>query len=62
MGALITAMLPLITNLTPVLVAAIQRMKDQSGLTTDQIIIATGITLDENDKKLIDDLVRLGVL
>jgi hypothetical protein len=62
MIALITALLPLISNLTPVLIAAIQRIKAQSSLTTEQIIASTGVTLDENDEKLIEDLIRLGVI
>jgi len=62
MSALIIALLPLITNLTPVLVAAIMRIKAQGGKTTAEIIADAGVTLDENDRKLIEDLVRLGVL
>lgn len=62
MPALIIALLPLITNLTPVLIAAIQRIKAQGGLTTDEIIAQAGVQLDANDQKLIDDLKRLGVI
>ena len=62
MLVLITALLPLITSLTPVLIAAIQQIKAQSGQTTDEIIAQTGVILDSNDKKLIEDLKRLGVL
>lgn len=62
MPALIIALLPLITNLTPVLIAAIRRIKAQGGLTTDQIIAQAGVQLDLNDQKLIDDLKRLGVI
>lgn len=62
MGALITALLPMITNLTPVLISTIMHIKAQSGKTTEEIIADAGITLEANDRKLIEDLVRLGVL
>lgn len=62
MGALIIGLLPLITNLTPVLVSAIQHIKSQTGKTTDEILAAAGVTLDENDRKLVEDLKRLGVI
>lgn len=62
MPALIIALLPLITNLTPVLIATIQHIKAQSGMSTDEILAAAGVQLDLNDQKLIDDLKRLGVI
>lgn len=62
MTALIIALLPLITNLTPVLVAAIQHLKAQSGMSTDEILAAADVVLSENESKLIEDLKRLGVI
>jgi hypothetical protein len=62
MLALLIALAPMITNLTPAVVALIQQIKAQGGLTTDQIIANAGVTLVANDQKLIDDLKRLGVI
>ena len=62
MSALIIALLPLITNITPVLIAAITHLKAQTGKTTDEILADAQVTLDANDAKLIEDLKRLGVI
>lgn len=62
MNALLVALLPLITNLTPLLIAAISHIKAQSGQTTDEIIAAAGVVLESNEQKLIEDLKRLGVI
>lgn len=62
MTALLAALLPLISNLTPLLITAISHIKAQSGQTTDEIIASAGVVLDSNERKLIEDLKRLGVL
>ena len=61
MAALI-ALLPVLIQYTPVLIAAIQHIKGQTGQTTDEIFTTAGMILDANDQKLIDDLKRLGVI
>ena len=55
-------LLPQLIQFLPVLVAAIQHIKAQTGKTTDEIIADAGATLDANSVKLIQDLARLGVL
>jgi len=62
MSALLIALLPLITNLTPMLILAISHIKAQGGQTTDEIIANAGVVLDANDKKILEDLIRLGVI
>jgi hypothetical protein len=62
MGALIIALLPMITNLTPVLIAALSHIKEQSGQTTEEILASAGVVLEANDQKLIEDLIRLHVI
>lgn len=61
MPALI-ALLPFLTQFTPVLIAAIVHIKQQTGKTTDEIFSEAQITLDSNAAKLIEDLKRLGVI
>ena len=51
-----------ISTMFPMVIAAIGHIKAQSGKTTEQIIADAGIRLDENDQKLLEDLIRLGVL
>lgn len=58
-AALITALLPLIQNLTPVLIAALQHVRKQKDKTTLQIIEDAGIILQDNERKLLEDLIRL---
>ena len=43
----------------PIVLDLIQRIKSQSGMTTEQIFERAGITLDENKKMLLEDLDRL---
>lgn len=61
-AALITALLPLVSNLTPVLIAALQHVRSQKDKTTLQIIEEAGIILQENERKLLEDLIRLGAV
>ena len=46
----------------PRIIELIQHIKAQSGKTTEQILDEAGATLSENDRKLLEDLSRLGVL
>ena len=41
--------------------ALIKHLKEQGGKTTDQILADAGATLDENDKMLLEDRIRLGM-
>lgn len=47
----------------PEIVAAVANLikyiKEQSGMTTDQILERAGATLDENEKMLLEDQIRL---
>lgn len=49
----------------PEIVAAVANLikyiKEQSGMTTDEILVRAGVTLDENEKMLLEDQIRLGV-
>jgi len=56
------AVLPQLIGFLPVFIAAWQHIKAQSGKTNDEILADAGATLDANDRKLIEDLIRLGVL
>lgn len=64
---IITNLLPLIpiggggeaTALAQVAAELIQRIKSQSGMTTDEILDRAGVTLDENKRMLLEDLERL---
>ena len=40
--------------------AMIKYIKEQTGLTTDEILDRAGVTLDENEKMLLDDKASLG--
>ena len=40
--------------------AMIKYIKEQSGMTTDQILERAGVTLDDNEKMLLEDKIRLG--
>jgi hypothetical protein len=67
----LTKLIPLATPLipgagaAPELVAAvaalIKHIKEQSGKTTDQILADAGVTLDDTDKMLLEDRIRLGM-
>jgi hypothetical protein len=48
------------TALMEIALKLIQRIKSQSGMTTDQIIDRAGLTLAENKIKLAEDTARLG--
>lgn len=38
----------------------IKYIKEQSGMTTDEILAKAGVTLDENEQMLLEDQIRLG--
>ena len=38
----------------------IKYIQQQSGMTTDEILTRAGVTLDENEKMLLEDQIRLG--
>lgn len=57
--ALLLKLLPFITNITPVIVAALAAIRAQSNMTTAEIFAHAGSTLDANEKKLLEDLERL---
>lgn len=61
MGGLI-ALLPSLLNFLPVFISAWQHIRAQTGKTNDEILADAGATFDANSKKLIEDLIRLGVL
>lgn len=46
--------------LIQIAIQLIERIKSQSGMTTDQIIDRAGLTLAENKIKLAEDTARLG--
>lgn len=56
---LINALLPLFSNLEPLLVAVIAELKAQSGLTSEQILDKASATLDETGKALLAEQLRL---
>ena len=64
---IITNLLPLVpgaagnqaTALAPIALDLIQRIKSQTGMTTEEILDRAGATLDENKKMLLEDLERL---
>jgi len=66
---IITNLLPLIPGagagggqamaLAQVAADLIQRIKSQSGMTTEEILDRAGVTLDQNKQMLLDDLERL---
>lgn len=62
MPALLIALLPLIPNLLPLFIQAINQIKGQTGLTTDQIFAQAGVNIDDTDKIVIDELKRIGVI
>lgn len=45
----------------PIVADLITRITSQSGMTTEEIFQRAGVTLDDNKKMLLEDLVRLGV-
>jgi hypothetical protein len=40
--------------------AMIKYIKEQTGMTTDEILERAGVTLDKNEKMLLEDKIRLG--
>ena len=64
---IITNLLPLVpgaagnqaTALAPIALELIQRIKSQTGMTTEEILDRAGATLDENKKMLLEDLEKL---
>jgi hypothetical protein len=64
---IITNLLPLIpgaagndaTALAPIALELIQRIKSQTGMTTEAILDRAGVTLEENKRMLLEDLERL---
>jgi hypothetical protein len=40
--------------------AMIKYIKEQTGMTTDEILERAGVTLDKNEKMLLEDKLRLG--
>ena len=64
---IITNLLPLVpgsagnqaTALAPIALELIQRIKSQTGMTTEEILDRAGATLDENKRMLLEDLERL---
>lgn len=48
----------------PEIVAAVANLikyiKEQSGMTTDEILARAGVTLEDNEKMLLEDEIRLG--
>lgn len=63
MGPLLKIILPG-AGAAPEIVAAVLAMikyiKEQTGMTTDEILARAGDTLDANEKMLLDDLISLG--
>ena len=67
----LTKLIPLAAPLVPgagaapeivaAVAALIKHIKEQSGKSTDQILADAGVTLDENDKMLLEDRIRLGM-
>jgi hypothetical protein len=39
--------------------ALLKHIHDQNGMTTDQILAQAGVTLDEDEKELLEDQIRL---
>jgi hypothetical protein len=66
---LLTQLAPLAASFVPgageiaaiaaIVAQLIAYIKQQSGMTTDQILDRAGVTLDENEKELLADLARL---
>ena len=42
--------------------ALLKYIHDQNGMTTDQILAQAGVTLDEDEKELLEDQIRLAGL
>jgi hypothetical protein len=67
----LTKLIPLAAPLVPgagaapeivaAVAALIKHIKEQSGKTTDQILADAGVTLDDTDKMLLEDRIRLGM-
>ena len=49
------------TVLAQIAFELIQRIKSQSNMTTEQILIRAGLTLEENKLMLLEDMERLGM-
>lgn len=57
--ALITALLPLVANLEPLVIALIQQIKSQPGMTDEAILAHAKATSDENTVALLAERLRL---
>ena len=58
-GGILNNLLDLLTKLIP-LAALIRHIQQQSGKTTDQILADADATLDDTEKRLLEDKIRLG--
>lgn len=59
MLALIMSLLPLITDLEPLLVQLIQQIRSQPGMTDEQILAHARTTSDENTVAILAERLRL---
>jgi len=59
MLSLITSLLPLVSNLAPLLIALIQQIRSQPGMTDEQILAHAKATGDENTIALVTETLRL---
>ena len=59
MIALIMALLPLITDLEPLIIQLIQQIRAQPGMTDEQILAHARATSDENTVALLAEKMRL---
>jgi hypothetical protein len=67
---LLTQLIPIASQFVPaagavpeivaIVAALIKHISEQSGKTTDQILDEAGATLDENERMLLEDKIRLG--
>lgn len=67
----LSKLIPLATPLIPgagaapeiviAVAALIKHIKEQTGKNTDEILADANVTLDENDKMLLEDRIRLGM-
>lgn len=60
MGALLLALLPLIPDISKLVLGVIAEIKARNpGMTIDQILDKADIKLADNERKLLEDLARL---
>lgn len=57
---LLYQLLPLALNLGRILTEFLRRERERTGMTTEQIFDRAGITLAENEARLLEMLARLG--